>query len=273
MHIVKGIEDGSCVYARWFRKDGVKEAIAIFNINDNKFNGWRKVITANSDPYTCTSYTRLTGTEDLFTLPCGHYVTEKANTTYNYPITDSTTLTAHIYVLGHLNDPANNKGYRMILYFDNKGRTYNANEWWGGFNPWNRIDTETQITTLETQVNELFQSVSSGKTLVANAITGMGVSTATNATFATMATNIGKIPQTTTWKEETVSATPDSNSGIARFVFSNTVFGVRQITAPGYNFTAGVQETKMFTLNSNTVEVKLEKGSGTWKMTAMVRSS
>lgn len=45
VHIVKGLEDGSCVYARWFRKDGVKETIAIFNINDNKFNGWQKVAT------------------------------------------------------------------------------------------------------------------------------------------------------------------------------------------------------------------------------------
>ena len=38
-----------------------------------------------------------------------------------------------------------------------------------------------------------------------------------------------------------------------------------------YNYTAEVQETKMFTINGNTVEVKVE--SGTWKMTAMVRSS
>lgn len=43
VHIVKGIEDGSSVYARWFRKDGVKEAIAKFSINTNKFDGWQKV--------------------------------------------------------------------------------------------------------------------------------------------------------------------------------------------------------------------------------------
>ena len=45
VHIVKGIADGSSMYARWFRKDGVKEAIAKFNINDNKFVGWEKVAT------------------------------------------------------------------------------------------------------------------------------------------------------------------------------------------------------------------------------------
>ena len=136
---------------------------------------------------------------------------------------------------------------------------------------WSRFDNDTRVTTLETQVSELFQSVSDGKTLVANAITGKGVSTSTSATFATMATNISKISQTITWKEETVSASPDSNTHIARFVFSNTVLGVRQMTAPGYHYTAEVTETKMFTINSNTVEVYLD--SGTWKMTAMVRNT
>ena len=41
VHIIKGIDDGSCVYARWFRKDGSKEAIAKFNINNNLFEGWQ----------------------------------------------------------------------------------------------------------------------------------------------------------------------------------------------------------------------------------------
>ena len=48
VHIVKGLEDGSCMYARWFRKDGSKEAIAIFNTNDNKFNGWKRTGADNS---------------------------------------------------------------------------------------------------------------------------------------------------------------------------------------------------------------------------------
>ena len=45
VHIVKGVADGSSMYARWFRKDGAKEAIAIFNINDNKFAGWQELAT------------------------------------------------------------------------------------------------------------------------------------------------------------------------------------------------------------------------------------
>ena len=112
---------------------------------------WQKIIAENSstDPYSCTGYTVLTGTEDLFTLPCGHYVSANINTAYNYPITDSSSVTAHIYVLGCLNDHANNKGYRIIFYFDNKGRMYRINEWWGSFNNgWQEIATKT-ATTLE----------------------------------------------------------------------------------------------------------------------------
>ncbi|MEK4425855.1 phage tail protein [Solibacillus sp. FSL K6-1523] len=44
----------------------------------------------------------------------------------------------------------------------------------------------------------LFQSVSNGKSQVANAITQKGVPTASNAEFATMATNIGKIETNST---------------------------------------------------------------------------
>ena len=57
------------------------------------------------------------------------------------------------------------------------------------------------VTTLKTTdksnlvkaVNECFQSASDGKSAIANAITGAGVSTSASATFATMATNIGTV--------------------------------------------------------------------------------
>lgn len=52
---------------------------------------------------------------------------------------------------------------------------------------------EQDVATLQTSVDECFQSVSDGKTLIANAITGKGVTTSSSATFATMANNIGKI--------------------------------------------------------------------------------
>ena len=52
---------------------------------------------------------------------------------------------------------------------------------------------EWKSQALESEVNECFQSVSDGKAAVASAITDKGVTTASDATFATMATNIGKI--------------------------------------------------------------------------------
>ena len=54
-------------------------------------------------------------------------------------------------------------------------------------------DVDNRITTLETQVSDLFQSVSNGKQLVASAITDKGVDTLADATFETMAENISNI--------------------------------------------------------------------------------
>lgn len=55
-------------------------------------------------------------------------------------------------------------------------------------------DVENSITTLNGNVNELFQSVSSGKSQIAGAITDKGVLTSANDSFATMANNIRSIP-------------------------------------------------------------------------------
>ena len=62
---------------------------------------------------------------------------------------------------------------------------------------------------LNSNVNDLKKSVSDGKTLVANAITDKGVATATDATFETMANNIGIID---TNPERTLLWTNDSPS-------------------------------------------------------------
>ena len=62
------------------------------------------------------------------------------------------------------------------------------------------LDTNTIYThpaaiqcNAATEINSLKSSVSNGKTLIANAITGKGVATSSSATFATMANNIGSI--------------------------------------------------------------------------------
>lgn len=61
---------------------------------------------------------------------------------------------------------------------------------------------ENQAITSE--INELKNSVSDGKTAVANAVTAKGITTATDATFETIAANVGKI---TTLSEGTADAT------------------------------------------------------------------
>ena len=54
--------------------------------------------------------------------------------------------------------------------------------------------TTSQVTGLDSEINSLKSSVSSGKAAIASAVTDKGVSTAADATFNTMATNIRNIP-------------------------------------------------------------------------------
>ncbi len=146
VYIAKGAYT-AYIYVVWFMKNGSKYAIANVG-NNNTVIGWNNILTQKSDPYACSIYKVLTGTEDLFTLAPGHYASANVDTAYNYPITDASNVLAHIYVIGHLNDPANNKGYRIILYFDNKNRMYRINEWWGSFsNGWVDVSSKEIIHT------------------------------------------------------------------------------------------------------------------------------
>lgn len=54
--------------------------------------------------------------------------------------------------------------------------------------------TEQEFNQQLAQLNQLFTSVSDGKSAIAAAITDKGVTTAADASFQTMATNIGQIP-------------------------------------------------------------------------------
>ena len=51
-----------------------------------------------------------------------------------------------------------------------------------------------QVTSLQSEINSLKTSVSSGKAAIASAVTGKGVQTAADASFQTMANNINAIP-------------------------------------------------------------------------------
>ena len=78
------------------------------------------------------------------------------------------------------------------------------------------VKSDLGITSLETEIDDLKTSVSEGKALVAEAVTDQGVQTASDATFQTMATNIGKIQSLSAIGKVVNAKFDDSLSGSAR---------------------------------------------------------
>ena len=91
------------------------------------------------------------------------------------------------------------------------------------------LEPNSKIEDISARVDELFQSVSDGKSKVAAAITDKGVSTAANATFDTMASNIRSIPVLDT-SDATASAT-DIKLGKSAYVDGNKIYGVHEDVA------------------------------------------
>ena len=267
-----------------------------------KFSEWVNVITANKITSDLTNSSTIdqipnasiVGGEihgkfidpalysDALAMPIGKWRVDsnnKASQMQNLPVSRAGILEVN-YLQGNDGQTAytGTFKYAMLTYTDidgNKyGRSFNSDGTVGNIindTGWKKTPSEDRVAELEADVNELFQSVSSGKTLVANAITGKGVSTSTTATFATMATNIGKISGG--YKEETKSLIVTSNSnGIEAlpFTFSANVIAVKQIVAPSDSCRIVPQTSKdMLTINGKEL-VLYVSGSGTWKVTAMV---
>ena len=111
----------------------------------------------------------------------------------------------------------------------------------GGIN----LITSGAVYELQEQVDECFQSVSDGKALVASAITGKGVITASDAAFKTMANNISAIStgkcialgEGTSFNVKTICA----NNGIdyTKLTKDNFIFGITDIqdTQGDYHWT------------------------------------
>ena len=107
-------------------------------------------------------------------------------------------------------------------------------------NNMDKIDTAiNNLSTTKaekTAVEELKKSVSDGKTLVANAITGKGVTTATDATYQTMATNISAIKTSATLQSKTATL-----STTAQTIKADSGYdGLSQVTVPAVSGTATV---------------------------------
>ena len=95
---------------------------------------------------------------------------------------------------------------------------------------------QEQVDTLSETVQDCFTSVSNGKQLVANAITDKGVTTAIDAEFATMATNIAQIKTQGTMQAKTASL-----STSAQTIKPDTGYdGLSQVVVPAVNGTAGI---------------------------------
>ena len=73
-------------------------------------------------------------TTDCFTLKPGIYsVANGCSKAMNFPYDDNTNYSGTVMVFGSYNIPSENKGYRRMIYMDNKQRMAVASEWWGVF--------------------------------------------------------------------------------------------------------------------------------------------
>ena len=85
----------------------------------------------------------------------------------------------------------NTKGFIRGKALSVEGHTHT------GYAASSHTHTTSQVTGLDSEISSLKSSVSNGKSLIASAITDKGVSTASDATFQTMANNIGNISTST----------------------------------------------------------------------------
>lgn len=109
-----------------------------------------------------------------------------------------------------------------------------------------------QIDATNTKVDECFQNVSDGKTLVANAISDKGVATAADAKFATMATNISKIKTNPALQAKTV--TLDTSKTSATLAPDSGYDGLSQVKA------SITPQTKSVNLSTSQQVVKPDSG-------------
>lgn len=102
----------------------------------------------------------------------------------------------------------------------------------------NLANTNKTVSQLNSDIKSCFQSVSDGKAKVASAITAKGISTALDATFDTMAANIGKIKNTYALKVVNVGSTTGNldvrtvcnNNGIDWTKLTENNFAIYQIS-------------------------------------------
>ena len=126
------------------------------------------------------------------------------------------------------------------------------------------VDAALNEKAEKTEVEALKKSVSDGKTTVANAITAQGVTTATDATFATMATNIGTVA--TNKYNSGVSATKKGTATTAQVLSGATFTNSTTVGATGAMKNNGAVSQTLDCGGSYTIPTGYHNGSG--KVTA-----
>ena len=117
---------------------------------------------------------------------------------------------------------------------------------------------------IDEEITELKKSVSDGKTLVANTITGQGVATVSDATFAIMATNINTVA--TNKYNEGVSATKKGTASASQVLSGYTFTNASSVGASGTMTNNGAVNQTLNAGGSYTIPVGYHNGSG--KVTA-----
>lgn len=180
-------------------KDGttpVAKAVADEDGNDIKSTYAKKTEAFIDYSHISVDLNTLTAAPSLISI--GYEAANKPSGFYGgYMFVVNAGYSASIALYQTLLDVFSNKTYQRKYYHDAWTDWQETNSSSAGIT----IDSALSVTSenpvqnkvVTTKFNEVFQSVSSGKSLVASAITDKGITTATDATFQVMATNIGKI--------------------------------------------------------------------------------
>lgn len=150
-------------------------------------------------------------------------------------------------------------------------RTENDGTW----RPWRRLLHDGNFSSIigstyatKASVDDLKKSVSDGKAAVAGSITDKGVTTAADATFATMVTNIGKIETCLQWKNTsngTYKFVQNGNRWVAnnRGINSSIATSEWEITLPkqmdyeiGYRTATESADKLVITIDGETIVTK-----------------
>jgi len=114
-----------------------------------------------------------------------------------------------------------------------------------------------EATNVQDAIEEVFQSVSNGKELIADAITDKGVETSATDTFETMATNISQISsgKTYTTKKLLLQETTQHNTRNATYTYNYTATADGAIQLVYYDWNNGGAKWE-FTIKDSSGNVK-----------------